>query len=328
MAQENIAVIVHGGAAGEVLPEEKPGCVAGLKLALDAAWSKLTSDAGGLEAVVAALRELEACEYFDAGYGSYPNENGEIFQDIGLISGELDYLAIANIPRIKHPSALAHDMFRKGDRLMVAWTKRREEELESRIAEAGEALRERYGWVMDGKELLAPHALKVAQRERERRAQKSSGDTVGCVVRDGNGHLFAGTSTGGILLKREGRIGDSPIIGGGVYADNEVIGISATGNGEDFLGSLTLGHVVSRARTALRVDPSAFEREPQLLSQLLSEELKEMARRSKCGQGGLIALSVRGLPAYSFTSKSLHLGYRYGDNKKVHGELIEVRSNS
>ncbi|RIL06449.1 MAG: hypothetical protein DCC75_10815, partial [Proteobacteria bacterium] len=243
----DFGVIVHGGAGGAQDKSEEPERVQGLREAVDCAWKLLVAGADGMEAVAAALRVLEENQLFNAGFGAYLNVDGKVFQDIGLMRGSGEFTSVMNIPNLKFPSALACDLLKKGELGMRVWCA----ELDDFVRQAPAETQQRYGLVRDPRDLIAPYAEQVFQRYKRRQSgaqdpsQASTHQgTVGCLVRTKQGRLFAGTSTGGTLGKPPGRVGDSPIIGAGVYADDSVCALSATGHGESILRANLSGGVI------------------------------------------------------------------------------------
>lgn len=320
--QSNYAVILHGGAsspeslAPDYFPDKKPG----LKKALEAAWGTLTSGKGARAAVVAALRELEDDQYFDAGYGGYPNEDGEVFLDIALMSGKGEFISLLNIERVRFPSSLADSMWREGVMSMLVWTDSYMQSLDT----ASEDFKSYIGWVSSHQEMVAPYAKKVAERNRARVmrkiiANREFGDTVGCVVRDSDGSIFAGTSTGGTPLKIRGRIGDAPIIGAGVYSDNEICGLSSTGMGEAILSSSAPAYVISRMR-----DGTGSTEE---IKKILSEELLRLKKKHPIGEAGIIVMPKKGDPVFDFNSRVLSVGYKFINEGGSLVENVDVAQN-
>lgn len=291
-----------------------------MRQALDAAWACLENGDPGEKAVVEALRVLEGCELFDAGYGSWPNENGQIRCDVALMRGSGDFISLMNMRRVRFPSAVALDQLSPKKNLMAVWT----DEMMRRLDEASDEIKARYGWVKSESEMVSPVAMRRVEERREARVSRPKGhDTVGCVVRDGFGRIFAGTSTGGIMLKPDGRVGDSPILGAGVFADDAIAGLSATGQGEIILKSLLSSFVVADIRSFLRADSARFEREPALLKTILKTELEEMRRKYPTGEAGLIVIPVRGAPAYEFNAESMPVAVRYGKAGQIeHDEVV------
>lgn len=321
MNPNRLAVILHGGAGSPTTINPNEPEVPVMRQALDAAWGALLEGKPGECAVVEALRVMEGCEYFDAGYGSYPNEHGRVRCDVALMRGNGDFMSLLNMQRVKFPSQVAADLLSPGKNLMAVWT----DEMVRALDQSTHETKVRYGWVASEEEMVAPFALEKA-RERQTNQQRRAGnhDTVGCVVRDGNGRIFAGTSTGGILLKPDGRIGDAPILGAGVFADDALAGLSATGHGEAILKSLLSGFVVADIRSFLRADGARFEREPELLMKILAAEIDEMSRKYPGAEAGLIVIPARGMPAYHFNSKLMPIAVRVGDCSSVDFEEIAL----
>ncbi|MCB0338604.1 MAG: isoaspartyl peptidase/L-asparaginase, partial [Bdellovibrionales bacterium] len=211
VVRENFAIILHGGAGNPDKIEENPREVPFLENALDAGWEALVSGKGGERAVVEAIKVLEDCEFFDAGYGSYPDEDGNVFMDIGLMRGSGDFISLFGVQQVRYPSELALDLLTPGMERMIVWDANRRSELDR----ADKERKARVGWVASQADLISPIALAASERYRTKFLNQKQHEhgTVGCVVRDGHGRIFAGTSTGGIPSKGRGRIGDSPIIG-------------------------------------------------------------------------------------------------------------------
>jgi beta-aspartyl-peptidase (threonine type) len=272
--------------------------------ARDRAWDALTKGQPGAMAVEAALRVMEECPYFNAGYGGYPNVNGIVLLDVGLMSGNRGFVSIVNMRRVKYPSSVALDMMSRRRAIMTVWTHELMQELDTAAPE----IKERYGVVEKHEDLVAPFVKELLGKAQA--AEVSSLGTVGCVVRDASGRLFAGTSTGGVNLKSNGRIGDSPIIGSGVFADDEVCALSTTGHGESFMRSLFSGFVIAEMRRLLRNDPQVFARGPENCRALLENEFDEMKRKAPGTGGGIIIIPAGGEPTFSFNSEMLSVAFR------------------
>lgn len=331
MTAETFSVIIHGGAVDREVAlgdhREKPV----LGEALDAAWDKLVSGRPGEEAVAAALKVMEECEFFDSGYGSFLNEHGKVRLDVALMRGTGDFISLMNIARVKYPSALALDHFARGRSLMAVWTEDRMRGLDTVSPER----KRRYGWVATEEEMIAPFAREkteflLADADSQGMAWKPATlghDTVGCVVRDGNGKIFAGTSTGGIALKPDGRVGDSPLVGAGVFADNAIGGLSATGAGETIIKSTVSAFVLAEMRRLIRRDPEIFVREPGRLRQVIETEIGDMTARYPENMAGLIVMPVKGLPAFAFNSPGLSVATRTGTATVIDHEDVQVAVN-
>ena len=221
-----IALIVHGGAGDIAAPDVEPHR-RGVEIATRKGWNVLLQGGSALDAVEAAIVAMEDDPAFDAGTGSYLNREGIVEMDASMMDGRtLDAGAVAGVQRVKNPIRLAR-------RVM-------ESEHTFLIAQGAEQFAQELGIpLIDNAELRTPAVLAKWKEVRDHPPAPPSsryvpvqGGTVGCVAVDRQGHLAAGTSTGGMNFKRPGRIGDSPLIGCGVYADGLLGGASATGWGE------------------------------------------------------------------------------------------------
>lgn len=316
----SIAVILHGG-AGKFHPDTTPLKIPTLRKALDAAWSILAEGRPGLEAVVAALQIMEGVEYFNAGFGGYPNSNGIVLLDVGLMRGDRKFISLMNVRRVKYPSRVAHDLFHKNASTLSIWT----HELMQQTDALSPELREEYGWVATNEEMVAPFVKEMlAKKSAEVTREEEKHGTVGCVVRDSTGRLASGTSTGGIAYKANGRVGDSPIVAGGFYADDEVGALSTTGHGEAFLSSMVSGFVLAEMRRRQKADKNIFDKSSGVLTKLLEEEFTEFDRKSPDRSGALITIPVIGPPAYTFNSEMVSLALRTGTKDRIDSEEVGI----
>ncbi|MFN7973463.1 MAG: isoaspartyl peptidase/L-asparaginase [Acidobacteriota bacterium] len=218
-----IALVVHGGAW--VIPdEEKEACRAGVLASLDRGIELLERGASAREAVIACVRILEDDPVFDAGRGSHLTLDGVCELDALLMDGsDLRAGAVAALRRVKNPIEAANTVLEKSLHVML-------------VGEGAERFYAAHGGVLcDPSELIVPR--EQARFEEARRAQAGAattlgGSTVGAVARDRDGHVASATSTGGTPAKLAGRIGDSPLIGCGGYADDLAGAVSSTGYGE------------------------------------------------------------------------------------------------
>jgi beta-aspartyl-peptidase (threonine type) len=223
-AAGRIAMAVHGG-AWSIPPSEREAHRRGCRAALERGLSVLRGGGSALDAVEAAIRVLEDDGTFDAGRGSFLDEDGEVSLDAGIMDGELlNTGSVAAAVGVPNAISLARAVMDSPHAVIVGAGARR--------------FAERNGVaVCDPADLVHPREL-----ERWRAAGGGAakpgwasdlfGDTVGAVARDATGHIAAGTSTGGSPGKPKGRVGDSPFIGAGLYADDEAGASSTTGHGE------------------------------------------------------------------------------------------------
>ena len=224
---------VHGGAwniPDELWPAHQEGC----KAAYQAGYSILEKGGSAVDAIVAAMCVLEDDPVFDAGYGSFLNEAGQVELDAGLMEGkDLRSGAVLGVSKIKNPIRLARLVMDQTDHCIFTH-------------DGAHSLANRHGM-----EMVDP-AIHIHERERDileriksgdssilETAWASSHDTVGAIAMDSEGNLAAGNSTGGVLNKMVGRIGDAPLIGQGFYADNERGAFVCTGWGEALMRSAT-----------------------------------------------------------------------------------------
>jgi beta-aspartyl-peptidase (threonine type) len=286
------ALAVHGGAAR--LPREPfddaPHREA-LAAALEAGWAALSSGGGALGAAQAAVELLEDAPQFNAGRGSVLTATGTVEMDAAIMSGaDLRAGAVACVTRVRHPVALARSVMERTPHLLMA----------GRGAEALAVALELE--LMKPDWFVTPGEREGLTRALARRPQAGvAGGTVGAVARDETGALAAATSTGGLRGQLPGRVGDSPLIGAGTYADPRCA-VSATGDGE----------AVIRAVAAYRVARLVEEGVPlaEAAERVLHDTVHPLG-----GAAGLIALGAEGDPSTPFTSGAMYRGWRVGDRE-------------
>ena len=222
--------VVHGG-AWDIPDEEMPGHLNGCRIAAQIGWSILQQGGAALDAVEAAIRALEDDPAFDAGMGAWLNSAGEVELDAIIMDGTtLESGAVAAVQHVRNPISLARLVMERTPHALIAGT-------------GAERFAQAQGIELcDESELLTGHELerwRMIRAQRDFSVVKAFGErphgTVGAVARDGRGHIAAGTSTGGTPNKMQGRVGDSPLIGCGCYADDLSAGASATGWGESIM---------------------------------------------------------------------------------------------
>ncbi|MGC2000855.1 MAG: isoaspartyl peptidase/L-asparaginase, partial [Candidatus Acidiferrales bacterium] len=222
------SLIIHGG-AWNIPDEAVEDCRAGIRRALEAGWRILSAGGNATDAVESSIVILEDDPTFDAGFGAHLNTEGHVQLDAILMDGNtLKAGSVAAVECVRNPIRLARQIMEHSEHIMLVAAG-----AEKFAAEHGIALcapeeliheRERVAW---GRCLEDSHAA-------EHHVGHESG-TVGAVALDQQGHLAAGTSTGGTCCKLPGRVGDSPLIGCGCYADAEAGGVSCTGHGEGIM---------------------------------------------------------------------------------------------
>ncbi len=291
------SLIVHGG-AWDIPDEAVAACNEGCRNALAAGWSILARGGSALDAVEAAIVVLEDDPVFDAGFGSHLNADGKVECDaIVMDAATLRAGAAAGLQRIKNPIRLARKIWEECPHMML-------------VGEGAERFAQRSGLQLcDPAELVseAEHAAYLHCREDQHAAIHHRGHeqgTVGAVAMDRAGRLFAATSTGGTCCKWPGRVGDSPLIGCGCYADREAGGVSCTGYGEAIM------KVVMAKATVDYLRRESPKRESDLLAakSAAKDAVDLLARRGK-GTGGLILLDRSGNPAWAFNTPRMAYGY-------------------
>ncbi|HEY8209470.1 MAG TPA: isoaspartyl peptidase/L-asparaginase [Myxococcaceae bacterium] len=217
-------IAVHGG-AGPIAPDDegeaaRRGCV----LAARAGHALLRAGGSALDAVVEAVAVLEDDPLFNAGTGSVLNEDGEVEMDASVMEGEsLRAGAVALVRTVKNPVRLARAVMERTQHVFLAGSGASALAREAGLQEA------------DPRAFVVPKMAARWEREYNKRGLPPVPGTVGAVALDARGHVAAATSTGGISFKRRGRIGDTPLVGCGTYADDASGAVSATGHGEHII---------------------------------------------------------------------------------------------
>ncbi len=275
--QMHPSLIVHGGAWD--IPEELHAAhLEGVRRAASAGWEILNSGGTALDAVEQAVRVMEDDPAFDAGRGSHLNADGHIEMDALIMDGStLDNGAVAAIQFIANPISLARMVITHTEHALL-------------VGAGAQAFAERMGVP-----LVTEATLLVAREiDRWRSGQQSkSGSatgTVGAVARDSAGHIAAATSTGGTPNKQPGRVGDSPLVGCGGYADDLLGGASSTGQGECLMKIVMCKTVCDLMGSGLSAQ------------QACEEGIRRLAEGRVQGLGGVIAIDQKGRPGAAYST--------------------------
>ena len=288
------SLIVHGG-AWDIPDDAVIACNTGCQSALRAGWAVLAKGGSALDAIEAAIIVLEDDPVFDAGFGSHLNLDGHVECDaIVMDAATLRAGSVAGLRRVKNPIRAARVVLEKCPHMML-------------ISEGAEDFAADHGVPLcDPNELISPaeseawlHCRKDSHASEHHRGHEQG--TVGAVALDQYGNLVAGTSTGGTCCKLPGRVGDSPLIGCGCYADSDTGGVSSTGFGEAIMKIV----MAKTAADFLRPAGSTPTRAAQAAVELL-------AKRGK-GTGGLIVLGKNGTPGFAFNTPRMAYGYVAAD---------------
>jgi beta-aspartyl-peptidase (threonine type) len=270
------AIVVHGGAK-EIAPEKQDGNRAGCLAALTVGAAVLRQGGSALDAVEATIRAFEQDPRFNAGRGSVRDAEDEVAMDAAIMDGAtLDVGGVGAIRAVPHPVSVARLMLREAPTLLVAEGARR-------FAEA------------HGAETCDPAELLVVPED-------PGTDTVGCVALDVAGNIAAGTSTGGIEGVTPGRVGDSPVPGCGLYADNALGAVAFSGDGES----------IARTILAARVMQSLEAAPPQAAIE------GAIARLSRVGgEAGGIVLDHTGRVGWAHNSRHFAVGIATGADGRL-----------
>jgi beta-aspartyl-peptidase (threonine type) len=293
-------MVIHGGAGTierrEMTPEKEKAHREGLEQALKAGYEVLARGGASLDAVEAAIRVLEDNPLFNAGKGAVFTHEGTNELDSSIMDGRtLNAGAVAAVKHIRNPIVLARLVMDKSPHVMLVGAG-----AEAFAKKQGvEMVDEKYFYTDERWEALqkikaSPSPSPVADKDRH--------GTVGAVALDQAGNLAAGTSTGGITNKEFGRVGDSPIIGAGTYANNETCAVSCTGDGEYFI------------RATVAADVSALMKYKGLsVKDAAAAAIEKVGKLG--GTGGLIAIDKEGNFAMPFNTSGMYRGQVGADGK-------------
>lgn len=212
-------IIVHGGAK-TISENDVAANQAGCRAAVEAGWAALIQGGSAAGAVEAAIRVLESDQTFNAGFGATLNSEGEVEVDAAMMEGAtLGWGAVAAVQGVRHPIVVARKIMEEKPRLLVA--------------RSGERFARNHAVEICAKEALVSE--EQYQEWKEEIEVLDRPNTVGCVALDADGNLVAGTSTGGTTGQPQGRVGDTALVGCGLYADNQLGACSTTGDGESII---------------------------------------------------------------------------------------------
>ncbi|XP_049537978.1 isoaspartyl peptidase/L-asparaginase [Anopheles darlingi] len=284
-------VIVHGG-AGTVSSDRIPGKLRGVSMAAQVGYQVLAGNGSVLDAVIEAIRVMEVDSNFNAGYGSVLNADGDVEMDASIMDGANRATgSLSGIRDLLHPIRLARAiMDHSGHNFLVGGG------LQAFAIERGFTFLEPPGQLVTQYAKDALEAWKASNRSE----RLGEGGTVGAVAMDLYGNIAAATSTGGTTGKRVGRVGDTPIIGSGTFADNRLGGISVTGDG-DIIMKVCLAYDV--LRTAQLTGSSV---------QLVADQLLDEMGNTFAGMGGLVGIDTAGEPVVAHNSVHMSWAYQRG----------------
>jgi L-asparaginase / beta-aspartyl-peptidase len=291
---KNIVLIAHSGAGDyskttrETIATRRDN----MTKAIRAGYAILARGGSSLDAVEATIRVMEDSGLYDAGRGAYYTKDGIPEMDAAIMDGRtLAAGSVASVKHIANPIHLARLVMEKTPHVLL-------------VADGAEEFAK-----SQGIQLVSPYYFYTERewkrfQDAEKQKQAGAGHgTVGTVALDAAGNLAAGTSTGGTVLKMPGRVGDSPIIGAGTYANNESCAVSATGTGEYFMRNVVASDICARVRY-LHVSLE------QAANDVVMKELVEQH-----GDGGVIALDRQGNTAAPFNTTGMMTGVVRADGE-------------
>jgi beta-aspartyl-peptidase (threonine type) len=287
-----ISIAIHGGAGvisrATMTEENERAYRADLERALDAGYAVLEAGGTSLDATVAAVRILEDSPLFNAGHGSVFSHAGINELDAAIMDGATRKAgAVAGVRHIRNPIELARMVMERTTHVLLTGEGAEEFALEQGVT------------LVPGSYFYTERRWKqLEEAQRDDKIASADEDigyfgTVGAVARDRQGNLAAATSTGGMTNKRWGRIGDSPIIGAGTYADNASCAVSATGSGEYFMRAVVAHEICARVRIGgMRAADAARD--------VVHKTLKEIG-----GDGGVIVVDRDGELSMEFNTEGM-----------------------
>ncbi len=298
---DNWTLVIHGGAGAMTRatksPEREQAARAALARALDAGGRILSVGGSAVDAVQAAVQVLEDDPHFNAGHGSVFTHDGQIELDAAIMDGNGRRAgAVAAVTRSRNPIAAARAVMDHSPHVLLSGPGA------DAFAAANEVQQ------TDPTYFHTPHRWAQLEKARELGDGHFDADvkfgTVGAVARDAAGHVAAATSTGGLTGKRWGRIGDSPLIGAGTYADDRAGAVSATGSGEFYIREGVAHEICARVRL--------LREGVQAAADFVQAETRELG-----GVGGVIIVGADGTPAWSFNTPGMYRGVLRGGRDPV-----------
>ena len=302
-----IAIAIHGGAgnlpAGSLTADQQTAYRAKLAEALDAGYAALSQGSSSLDAVIVAVEILERAPMFNAGVGAVYTWDETHELDASIMRGDtLAAGAVAGVRTVATPLRLARAVMEQSPHVMLA-------------GRGAEAFAAQQGFrAVPNSHFNTKQRLESLRRAKAKLATagptatpEDRWGTVGAVALDQNGNLAAATSTGGMTAKRWGRIGDSPVIGAGTYADNRSCAVSATGHGEFFIRYNVAADICARVRyRSVSITQAANE--------VLFDELGPAG-----GTGGVIVIDPSGNVALPFNTERMYRASIDGTGTRVIG---------
>lgn len=290
------AIVVHGGAGyiyeGRYTVEEEVEYIEKLKDAINKGYDILENNGSAVDAVETAIRVLEDSPLFNAGKGGVFTDEGNVELDASIMDGKnINSGGVAGLKHIKNPITLARFVMEHSPHVLM-------------FGEGAEKFSDEFGLKKVKNDYFKTESrIKEFNESKKKSAAIDKENdykfgTVGCVALDKNGNLAAGTSTGGMMGKKFGRVGDSPIIGAGTYANNKTCAVSATGHGEYFI------------RNVVAYDISAQMEYKNMSIAKAADGIINNKLKSQDALGGVIGIDKYGNIVTTFNTEGMFRGFR------------------
>jgi beta-aspartyl-peptidase (threonine type) len=315
------AIAIHGGAGTifrkDITAEQETGYMKGLEDALQSGYTILEKGGSSLQAITAAVVSLENCILFNAGRGSVFTKTGTHEMDAAIMDGKtMDACAVAGVSSVKNPVDLALAIMQKSEHVLLSgdgalqFAKQQGLKIENEEYFFSQFRYDQWQSVKNEDIIALDHNIQVSVSAKATADKEKKFGTVGAVACDKSGNVAAATSTGGMTNKNFNRIGDSPIIGAGTYANNKTCAISCTGHGEIFL----------KAVAAYDVSCLMEYKGMSLQKAMEKVTLDKLVKIN--GEGGMIGVDAKGNTALVFNSEGM---YRAMQNSKGEKEIAIYR---
>jgi len=300
--------VIHGGAGyiKNLSPDKEKAYRDKMSQALNVGYTILKNGGNAIDAVEKTINVMEDSPLFNSGKGAVLNNLGQVEMDASIMDGKyLNAGAVAGVHHIKNPISAARIVMDSSKHVLLCG-----EGAEKYIKQFGLEMKDNSYFIIEKRkiQLEKMQGKKVAKIEIQSPIENMIDDhkygTVGCVALDKKGNIAAGTSTGGLMNKKYGRIGDSPIIGAGTYANNKTCGISCTGTGEFFIRTMAAHEASELIRYK---NFTLYDAQKSAIKQV--ENLG--------GDGGMIGLDKDGNVSWFFNTEGMFRAYRKAGEKEV-----------
>lgn len=309
--QRKISIAVHGGAGtilkSEMTPELEAAYKQGLKDAIHAGYALLEKGADSIDAVIAAVAVLEDNILFNAGRGSVFTKNGIHEMDASVMEGkELGAGAVAGIKQLRNPVKLAAAIMRNSDHVFLSgegaaeFARQQQMQFENDEYFFSQFRYDQWQAIKNSDSYALDHSTQDDVLQQEKKF-----GTVGAVACDAAGNIAAATSTGGMTNKKFGRIGDTPVIGAGTYANNKTCAVSCTGHGELFIKAVAAYDVsclMEYAHLSLH----------DAMKVVVQDKLVKIG-----GEGGMIGVDAHGNISMLFNSAGMYRAAKDNNGKEI-----------